>query len=63
MITKDYDTEAQCNTFGDYLHQSAGIEDRIKINKAYSYQESEWEAFQSGWNAAKVYFTVEGQAL
>jgi hypothetical protein len=61
--TKDYDTQAQCEMFDEYLHQSAGIEDRFKVNKAYSYSECEWEAFQYGWNAAKQYFLVTGVAL
>ena len=63
MITKDYDAQAQCEMFDDYLHQSAGIEDRTLHGRGYSYAECEWEAFQSGWNAAKQYFTVTGAAL
>ena len=61
--TKDYDTQAQCEMFDYYLAMSAGIEDRIQVNKAFSYSECEWEAFQSGWNAAKTYFKVQGTAL
>jgi hypothetical protein len=63
MITKDYDTMAQVEMFDHYLAASADVEDRTLHGRGYSYAECEWEAFQSGWNAAKLYFTVEGQAL
>jgi hypothetical protein len=62
-ITKDWDTQAQIEMFDYYLATSADIEDRIQINNALSYSECEWEAFQSGWNAAKQYFQVTGVAL
>jgi hypothetical protein len=54
--TCDWDTQAQCNLFDEYLETSADIEDRSKINKGYSYNECEWEAFQHGWNACKQHF-------
>ena len=60
--TNDWDTQAQCDMFDNYLKASADIEDRLLIHKGYSYKECEWEAFQYGWNAAKLYFSVEGQA-
>lgn len=62
-ITKDYDTQAQIELFDRYLAATADIEDRTQVNMALSYSECEWEAFQSGWNAAKQYFQVTGVAL
>lgn len=63
ITTNDWDSQTQCEMFNTYCKTNASIEDRVQVNKAYSYQECEWEAFQYGWNAAKLYFSVEGQAL
>ena len=56
---RDYDTKEQVDMFYEYLVESAEIEDRVKYNNAYSHNESEWESFQYGWNAAKKHFGVE----
>jgi len=58
-VLKDWDTAEQCDLFYEYLEISADINDRVKVNDAYGYSESEWEAFQYGWNAAKQHFGVE----
>ena len=61
--TNDWDTQAQCELFDNYCAATKEVEDRTQVNMALSYLECEWEAFQYGWNAAKLYFTVKGQAL
>lgn len=58
-MKKDWETQEQCDMFDNYLAESADIEDRVKINNGYGYSESEWEAFQYGWNAAKQHFGVK----
>ena len=63
ITTNDWDTQAQCEMFDVYCKATSEVEDRIQVNRALSYSESEWEAFQYGWNAAKLYFTVKGSAL
>lgn len=63
IVTKDWDTQAQIELFDRYCAATAQVEDRVQVNMALSYQESEWEAFQYGWNAAKLYFSVKGSAL
>lgn len=55
----DWDTQEQCDMFALYLAESAEVEDRVKVNEGYGYNESEWESFQYGWNAAKKHFKVE----
>lgn len=61
--TNDWDTQAQVEMFDHYLAASADIENRTQHNMGFSYSECEWEAFQYGWNAAKLYFSVKGTAL
>lgn len=63
ITTNDWDSQAQCEMFDTYCAASSDIEDRTLHNRGYSYKECEWEAFQYGWNAAKLYFTVKGSAL
>ena len=64
MITiNDWETQTQADMFDHYLETTADYEDRVKVNKGYGYSECEWHAYQHGWNAAKLYFTVEGQAI
>ena len=63
ITTNDWETQTQVDMFDHYLETTADYEDRTKVNKGYGYKECEWYAYQHGWNAAKLYFTVEGQAL
>ena len=63
ITTNDWDTQAQVEMFDHYLVSTYGIENRTQHNMAISYAECEWEAFQTGWNAAKLYFSVKGTAL
>ena len=59
-MSQDWDTQEQCDLFDTYLVETADYHDgrRRSIAGAYGYSESEWEAFQFGWNAAKKHFGV-----
>ena len=63
ITTNDWETQTQADMFDHYLETTADYENRKKVNSGYGYSESEWHAYQHGWNAAKLYFTVKGQAL
>ena len=45
--------------FDEYLEETAELQDRDRRQRGLSYDEAEWEAFQSGWNAAKKHFGVQ----
>lgn len=55
-MKEDFDTQEQCDMFDTYLKDTG--EDRTTYRGSYGYDESEWEAFQAGWNAAKKQFGV-----
>ena len=63
ITTNDWETQTQSDMFYNYLETTADYENRKKVNSGYGYSESEWYAYQHGWNAAKLYFTVKGSAL
>lgn len=55
---RDYDTQEQCDAFEEYLKEFPHGRVQHPANGAYGYKEEEWDAFQSGWNAAKKHFLV-----
>jgi hypothetical protein len=63
MTINDWETQTQADMFDHYLETTADPVVRTLHGRGYSYEECEWHAYQHGWNAAKLYFTVEGQAL
>ena len=63
ITTNDWETQTQADMFDYYLETTSDVEQRVKVNRGYGYQECEWYAYQHGWNAAKLYFAVKGQAL
>lgn len=56
-MTEDWDTQEQCDMFDEYLKDTSSGRS-ISLFGARGYDELEWEAFQSGWNAAKKHFGV-----
>jgi hypothetical protein len=58
-MIRDYDTQEQCDAFELYLKEFPYGRVQHPANGAYGYNEQEWDAFQSGWNAAKKHFGVE----
>ena len=52
------DTPEQCDMFDQYLYYTAELEGRQTLGKCLGYDEVEWEAFQYGWNSAKVHFGI-----
>ena len=61
ITTNDWDTQPQCEMFDIYVKQNPGGR-QVHHTGTLGYDDCEWQAFQFGWNAAKLYFTVEGQA-
>ena len=55
----DWDTQEQVDMFDEYLEETADLYSRPKHHQGYGYDESEWEAFCYGWNAAKKHFGVK----
>jgi len=56
----DYDTEEQCNAFDEWTKLTADFYDRQRHHSgAVGYDEVEWDAFQTGWNAAKKHFGIK----
>ncbi len=59
-MKEDIDTEEQCNAFNEWTQLTASFYDRQRHHSgAVGYDEVEWDAFQTGWNAAKKHFGVE----
>lgn len=56
-VKRDRDTQAQNDMFEEYLTEYSDGR-RQHHTGTYGYDEAEWEAFQSGWNAAKKHFGV-----
>jgi hypothetical protein len=50
----EWDTPEQCELFDRYLNDTEEVERRIRLGNGLSYDESEWQAFQYGWNMARV---------
>ena len=57
IIKEDKDTQEQCDLFDEYLEEYHDGRTKHSLG-AYGYDEQEWEAFQSGWNASKKHFGV-----
>ena len=56
---KDTEQDRQIEMFDLYVAETSDIEQRpTPKSNAYGYSESEWNAFQYGWNSAKKYFGV-----
>jgi len=58
-MNDDWDTQEQSDMFDIYLADTSSGRSHSIITGAPGYDELEWEAFQSGWNAAKKHFGVE----
>jgi hypothetical protein len=57
-MKEDWDTQEQSDMFDEFLDDTS--DSRSQTWKGWhGYDELEWEAFQYGWNAAKVYFGVK----
>lgn len=57
-MNTDLDTSQQIEAFYHYLEDSGDSRNQSTAG-AYAHTEEEWEAFQSGWNAAKQHFKVQ----
>jgi len=57
-MKKDWDTQEQSDMFDLFLDDTSDSRSHSWTG-AYGYAELEWEAFQYGWNAAKVCFGVK----
>ena len=56
----DTDTKEQINAFDEWTKLTADFYDRQRHHSgAVGYEEIEWDAFQMGWNAAKIHFGVQ----
>lgn len=55
----EWGIQQQVDMFDDYLADTAELHDRTRHHEAYSYDEREWEAFQYGWNAAKLHYNIK----
>jgi hypothetical protein len=59
-MKEDFDTLPQNGAFDEWTRLTADLYSRQRHhNGAVGYDEVEWEAFQSGWNAAKQHFGIE----
>ena len=57
-MKKDWDTQEQSDMFDKFLDDTSDSRSHSRTG-AYGYAELEWEAFQHGWNAAKIFFGVK----
>lgn len=51
-----WDTQEQVDMFQEYLEETEELQDRNRNGAALGYDETEWEAFCYGWNAARKHF-------
>ena len=58
-MKQDWDTAEQSDMFDKFLDDTSDSRLHSVMTGAYGYDELEWEAFQTGWNAAKKHFGVE----
>ena len=54
-----WDTQEQVDMFQEYLKETEELQDRNRHGAALGYDETEWEAFCYGWNAARKHFGVQ----
>lgn len=63
----DLDTKEQCESFDEFVAESANVHGRCRTEgvqgPVYSYDEAEWEAFQWGWNAARKHYGVTDEII